>query len=189
MSWAPPSCRAFEEDLSALLDAELSPRRAAEVRAHVASCDHCGSRFAALERVDARLAEVSLPAIPDRLTEMLRARVAADGDVAPAESPTRRAPPRRRRWRRAALAAAVAAAAIALYLVVGDAPSPAGPGAPESRIARAGDATTATAPDLLDEASDEELALALEIDTVEDLDVIANLELLEALLSLEEETG
>jgi hypothetical protein len=42
---------------------------------------------------------------------------------------------------------------------------------------------------LLDAASDEDLALALELDTIEDLDVIENLELLEALLVLEGETG
>jgi hypothetical protein len=42
---------------------------------------------------------------------------------------------------------------------------------------------------LLDTASDEELALALEFDTIEDLDIIENLKLLEALLILEEGTG
>jgi hypothetical protein len=42
---------------------------------------------------------------------------------------------------------------------------------------------------LLEAASEEELALALDLETIEDLDVIENLDLLEALLLLEEETG
>jgi anti-sigma factor RsiW len=41
----------------------------------------------------------------------------------------------------------------------------------------------------LDAASDEELALVLEIETIEDLDVIANLDLLERMLSMEGEAG
>jgi anti-sigma factor RsiW len=50
-------------------------------------------------------------------------------------------------------------------------------------------AESAPVPSDLEAASDEELALVLEIETIEDLDVIANLDLLERMLSMEEGAG
>lgn len=49
----------------------------------------------------------------------------------------------------------------------------------------------APAPDspALDQASDDELAVGLDLDTIEDLDVIANLDVLEALVSAQEGAG
>jgi len=75
-----------------------------------------------------------------------------------------------------------------------DAPAP-----PEQRVAMqtptidpsaSADPKSVGAPEApLDAASEEELAVALELETIEDLDVIANLDLLEALVLLEEGTG
>ena len=70
----------------------------------------------------------------------------------------RRERPRAIRWAPWAAGAAAAAAAVALYLA--------------SR-------------DPLDAASPEELAVAIDLDTVEDLEVIANLEVLEAMVAQE----
>jgi hypothetical protein len=80
-----------------------------------------------------------------------------------------------------ALLALGAAAALALYLIIapGEQPLP-DVGPPEPRLATAAD---------LEAASPDELELALELDTVEDMEVIRNLELLEILVALGEGTG
>jgi hypothetical protein len=224
-------CREFEEDLSALLDDELAPERAGELRAHVAGCERCGARFAALARVDAALAGAPAPAVPAALRARLEARLAA---ARAADTGTRRllgwrAQRRSSPWL-AGGAAAVAAACAALYLMLVEraprAPGEAAPieiarpfseppppaQAPETprEPLRAGvpapeqiaqHETPASAPPApapaatskppaaqaidLDALSEEELGLALELDTVEDLDVIANLEVLERLLAAE----
>jgi hypothetical protein len=74
-------------------------------------------------------------------------------------------------------------------------PAPELPSVPESSVPQIAEATPAPTP--LPEAPDadfdpvpaEEIAVALELETIEDLDVIANLELLEALVALGEGTG
>jgi hypothetical protein len=80
-----------------------------------------------------------------------------------------------------ALLALGAAAALALYLTIapGERPLPRA-GSPEPRLATAAD---------LEAASPDELELALELETVEDMEVIRNLELLELLVALGEGTG
>jgi hypothetical protein len=98
----------------------------------------------------------------------------------------------RRPWRsRAAGAAAAVAAGVAFYLAIASrepAPQQADP-SPEQLAHRSEPAERAPEPAaaLLDLESipAEDLDLALELDTVEDLDVIANLELLELMLAAE----
>jgi anti-sigma factor (TIGR02949 family) len=162
-----PRCAAYLEDLSAFLDGELPPGRAAELRAHLEVCPGCAARLSRLREVDARLvASARRVAVPGDLRARLAARIAADA-AAPRRGAPRRAPawrgPRLAR-RAAAFAAAAAAAALALVL------------------ARPGGETELG-------GSDEDLALLLELETVEDLDVIANLDLLERMVELGEGTG
>jgi len=166
------SCASWVEDLSAFLDEELAPERSAELRAHLDACADCSARIARLREVDALLvAGAERASVPADLRARLAARIAAD-EAAPPRAAEPRAPARRalRLARRAAgLAAAGAAAGLALYLA-----RPASEPAPaESELGE----------------SDEDLALLLELETVEDLDVIANLDLLERLVELEGETG
>ena len=124
------------------------------------------------------------------------------------------APRRSRMWRPALGLALAAAAALALYLaVVARPPTPTGVDpepqvaretpraadpAPRAvarregpalateteapRVARVGEST----PEARDHWSDEEVAVALQLDTISDFDVIANLDALEQLLALEE---
>jgi anti-sigma factor RsiW len=161
-------CGSCAEDLSAYLDDELDAPRFAEVHAHLASCADCRARLDALRRVDAELAALPAPTASADLRHRLAVRL--DAEAAP---PRRVRPPRRRhRWTIGAGIASAAAAALVLYLAVGRGP----------RL------LPVAAMDL-DTAPAEEIAIALELDTIEDLEVIANLELLEALLALEEETG
>jgi len=168
-------CERSAENLSAFLDGELDAQTANEIAAHVASCTRCGARLEALRRVDADLAALPSPAIAGDLQQRLHARIAADA------SAQRRGPPRRRRLPLLPVSAAAAAAATAvLYLAVGGEVPPELPGEPgDSRIAEID----------LETASEEEISLAFDLDTIEDLEVIANLDLLEALVALEEGTS
>jgi anti-sigma factor RsiW len=209
-------CRAFDEELSALIDGELDARRRAEVEVHVAGCAGCARRLAALRSIDAALRSLPSPAVPSALRARLDRRLAAER----AEPGTRRVPPpSARRWRGllgVALPAAAAAAAVALYLALrapdpsGQTPEPApiakaplvAPAEPEAepRIAEAEPEPPAASPSPapvpriaerppqspgvgeLEALDTEDLAVVLDLDTIEDLPVIANLEVLERLL-------
>ena len=247
----PAACIPFHEDLSALIDEQLSPGREAQLRAHLEACDFCTRQLEELRNVDLALAGLAGPAAVSDLAAGLAARIAADatahsdastpvavdapahpdastpvvaGNVAP--------PPARRRWldgprlSRVALAAGIG---LVVWLVlrggesvvpeppiarVPAAQQPASPPlvaveqaepAPEPRVALAPAAATqvhepetriAQAPVApahparevdasLAGLPDDDLAMLLELENIEDLDLIANLELLETLLELE----
>jgi anti-sigma factor RsiW len=159
------TCQGFEEDLSALLDDELAPERAAELRDHVAVCAGCRELLGRLVRVDSALSGAPARPVPASLRARLEASLAADRQAGGAE-PRRavRAALGRRPWRAVGGMAALAAG-VAIYFAFTPAPAP---------------------PPLdLQSVPEDELGLALEIDTVEDLDVIGNLELLELVLASE----
>jgi anti-sigma factor RsiW len=171
-------CAAFAEDHSALIDGELSSGRAAEVRAHLEACGHCRARVEALRGVDRDLAGLAPPALPTDLRARLQSRIERPGQ----RPMGHRAPGRRRRWLAAPAAAAAAAAAVAaiLYLTPGE-PEPA-------LVAHAPSASPGALASPEPPAPPAE-ALPLGLESVEDLDVIANLELLEAFVALEGGTG
>ena len=102
-------------------------------------------------------------------------------------SPPQARPPRLRRLGRPALgfAAAAAAAVLALYLGVRTGETPLEGGAPAPQIARIAPPTAVD----LDAVPADELAMVLEIETIEDLDVIANLDLLVQLVAVEAGAG
>ena len=56
MSEIPATCLAYDEELSALIDGELSVEREAEVRAHLDACARCRSQVEELCNVDLTLA-------------------------------------------------------------------------------------------------------------------------------------
>ncbi len=136
MAAVPETCLPFDEDLSALLDGELTPVRAGEVEAHVAGCARCQAQLAAFQRLGARLRGVRGPDVPRDLEARLLGQVAAESRAMrrPAHASAR---PRRRPRPLGVLAgAALAAAALALYFgVVRRAPPPV-TGAPEISVAR-----------------------------------------------------
>lgn len=180
------ACARYAEDWSALLDGELDASREAEMRAHAATCASCAAKLASLARVDVLLAGLPVPETRAALLTGLRARIEAEPAPARAPTPVRNAPPppvrvatpvRRRSARGWWAAAVAAAAALALYLAL---PRPA-PVAPPVEVADepAGDPE-------FDALPADEIAVGLELDTAQDLEVIANLELLEAFVALEE---
>ena len=176
-------CEAYDEDLSALLDGELSEERETEVRAHAVACPHCTRRLNALRSVDRLLASAPAPAISHDLRARLDARIAADAG----RRPLRTRPPRRRRLGRPALgfAAAAAAAVLALYLGVRSVETPLEGGTHAPQVARTEPPRAVD----FDAVPADELAMVLEIETIEDLDVIANLDLLVQLVAVEAGSG
>jgi anti-sigma factor RsiW len=201
-------CGAYQGDYSALIDGELTPARAGLVQAHLAGCERCRSQVAALRSVDRALGALSPPALPADLRARLQSRI--EPSVA---APVRRAPPARRRWLAAPLAAAAMAAAVAavVYLVPvapDEAPAEeqvviAEPPVIEEQIvieepvviARVEPAIPETPPEVSPPAlaprtrAPADLEEELGLESVEDLDVIANLELLEAFVALDGGTG
>ena len=249
-----PDCQAFEADLSALIDGELSREREAQVRAHLAGCAACSGRLEALRRVDLALAELPQPAVSPRLAQQLSSRLrelererapgaasAAERRAQRAEGERRRAPARqaggagaqraegerrraparrapRRRWlsARAAIASAAAAAALALFVSLRGAEEPRpgaevarapaeapgraeGPAkapvaeprptpAPPAVVAEQRPAEPPAAPELGD-LSDQDVLLLMRLEEVEDLDLLANLELIEAMAAANQRKG
>jgi anti-sigma factor RsiW len=122
----PETCLPYDEDLSALLDGELSAARAAELRAHRDVCPRCTAQFEALRRADERVRSALRAPVPEedvrlaRIEAQLRARLAQEAAVR--AQPTRplhaQAPRRRRtRWIVAAGMGLAAAAALGLTLL------------------------------------------------------------------------
>lgn len=199
----PAACRGFDDDLSALLDEELAPGREAEVRAHLEACAGCRSRFERLCQVDLALASLPVSEVPAGLADRLRARVAEERHAPPRGRPVVRWAPRsRRRWRAAPWIGAALGAALVLYLSLprgtGEVPAPAESAPAVARTpaptpeqvetpapAPAPGALAGAEIEALPEEELDDLAVALELETVEDLDVIANLDLLEAVLARE----
>jgi hypothetical protein len=182
----PMDCTLYAEEYSALIDGELAPAREALARAHLDRCEPCRAQIARLRRVDGALANLSLPSFPEDLRARLQARIERPA------LPVLRAPRRRRRWLApSAAAAGLAAAASAVFYLATGPSEPASEDAPLV-VARA-------TPDLPDPAASTGLltpapgpgadGIDLELESPEDLDVIVNLELLEAFVALEGGTG
>jgi len=163
----------LDEDLSALLDGELSPERESELRARIVGEPALSARLAELERVGLALRAMPTEAPSPELRASLRAKLEREG-AAPAEN-SRALADRRRfvpSWAGGALAAA---AALALYLAV------------SSGSNFILDAEPVRIADVLAEATDEEIGIALEFETLADLEIIEDLDLLELMVELEEE--
>ena len=205
------SCRAFDEDLSALIDDELVAERRAEVLAHVAACPGCSARLESLRAVDRALADLPAPTVAPDLRARLARRIEG-------ERGAHRVPPPLRRSRRLVPLLglpAAAAAALALYFAVRT-PRPSGTPVEPVPIAKAAPAAPSPQPQIakaepvappvhaepqpgtpaerapqapaegeLEALDTEDLAVVLDLDTIEDLPVIANLEVLERLLQAE----
>jgi hypothetical protein len=209
-------CRPFDADLSALIDGELGAGRRAEIEAHVASCAGCSHRLAALRAVDGALAALPSPAVAPDLRARLAGRLAAEPGPRSARPPPARSRRMLRAALPAAAAAALALyLALRAPAPPGEPPEPAAiakappaaavePG-PEPQIAEtppeapAVEPAPSPAPQIaertpeaavegeLEALETEELGVVLDLDTIEDLPVIANLEVLERLLR--EEAG
>jgi anti-sigma factor RsiW len=63
----------YSPTLSSYYDGELSPAQAADVEAHLATCDACAAELRALKRISA----VTASAAPVQLSQMGRARILA----------------------------------------------------------------------------------------------------------------
>lgn len=159
----------IDQELSALIDGELEAERASELNARVASDPELKARLSSLEAVNESLRSLAPSAMPADLRARLQTRIEEDPETAkqPIASETSMG------WGRP-LAAALAAGLIAAWLLL--------PGSNR-------DVTLVAIDDIepmLEQASDQELAIAFELEALRDLDVIRDLDLLEALLAMED---
>jgi negative regulator of sigma E activity len=192
----------MDEELSALLDGELTPERARELREEVARDPALQGRLAAFEAVDQRLQSLPRPALASDLRARLQARI--DRLEGP-PSPTSLASPQveNPRFRRAIPLALALAAGLTVVLLTRPLGNPASPTeqlqVPPSPVTEvtvvvadtAKDPAPAPTPDAaleveIQDASDEELAIAFELEMLSELDMIWELDLLEALLAMED---
>jgi anti-sigma factor RsiW len=123
----PETCLPYDEDLSALLDGELSSARAAQLRAHCASCPRCTAQLAELRRANERVLSALRVPVPGegariaRVEAQLRLRLAQEsqtGVESRRQSRTQAPPSRRRNARWIVVAATGLAAAAALGLAL-----------------------------------------------------------------------
>jgi hypothetical protein len=113
------ACESYEADLSALIDGELAPPRAAEVGEHLSACAGCSRYFAALSGVDRVLAATAMPEVPAGLRSRLQEQIESIPEREEAARERHAAPRARRRLIRPAIGAAFALAASAVvYLAV-----------------------------------------------------------------------
>jgi anti-sigma factor RsiW len=163
----------FDEDLSAWIDGELAGQRRAALEAHLAGCAACSARVAELRAVDRALLALPAPAPGAGLRERLGARLSGHG--APAATAGRR------RFTPVLALPLAAAAALFLFLLL----RPATPPEPTAEPQLAQRVAPAPGEGGLDALDPEALAVVLELDTIENLPVIANLDLLERLIAAE----
>ena len=171
-----------DEDLSALLDGELSPEREAQLRARMAREPDLTECFALLAQADQQVRSLAGATLaPERLAGLRAAldrRLAGRGEES---SSTGRvlSLPRAVRWM--APAAAALAAGLTLYLALERTPE--GPATPET--ASEPRAETRPPSGELARLSEEEIAIALDYETLSDFEVIEQLEFLELLAALD----
>ena len=122
MSSSEMTCSTTSSELSALLDDELLPERAAAVRAHVAGCSRCRADLQALESVRRALRTGVAGDVPDLVVPIIT-RIEQE----------RAGGARRSEWKARAKIAAVAAAAAAVVLAGAWLPGPDDP--PEAALA------------------------------------------------------
>ena len=205
----------LDERLSALHDGELGPDEARTLRRRIESDPALARRQAAFARVDEGLRGIEGRDVPADLALRLQARIAAGAQAPPRAArvvPLRTAPPRRVRRALAGWGVAAAAAGLLLYVSLQPSAPPsvapaelaqrdpvvpttqAPPGEPSQRALAALPVETvveavppaATPADPFAGASEDELAIALQYDTLSDFDMIEDMEMLELLAALDD---
>jgi hypothetical protein len=117
-------CESYREDLSALIDGELSSQREVELNGHLSRCADCSLSLERLRGVDPMLAAIAMPEVPEalRLKLLEEIRNASEAEVAVQQRPT--APAVGAWFMRPAVAAPLAlAASVALYVAMTSEPT------------------------------------------------------------------
>jgi anti-sigma factor RsiW len=169
-----------DEDLSALLDGELEDVQVRQLRDRIAREPDLAQRLTELGRLDASLRGVAEEPVTVERVAAMRVGLQRRLDTEPRIPQSRgdgggaRVISLRRHVRWAAPFAAALAAGVALYLTLGPSPD-----RPASLPGAGSDAVNFAA------VSDEEIAIALEYETLADLEVIEQLDVLELLAAVD----
>jgi Putative zinc-finger len=141
------------ESLALYAEGELSHRRAAKVRAHLAGCADCAATVAALSEVTAQLSHVPAPPVPAAVAARLDAALSAESArraaaPVPAGAPQPR-PPRRNPLRSPAALRILAATGVAVVVAggVGYAIAQSGSSGPASTASGAAPAASHRSPE------------------------------------------
>ena len=165
----------LDQELSALLDGELTPERRTELEQRIEAEPLLAARLAELEAVNDSLRGLEPPGMPANLRARLQERIDSHHPAAALPPISNR---RVMRWGAplaAALTAALAAGLVAAWLFL-----------PASNTDVPQIADEREVPASFEEASDDELEIAFELETLRDLELIRDLDLLEALLAIED---
>lgn len=174
----------LDAEISAFADGELDLRRAAELEREIEASPLLARRLEAFRQLDRSLSQLSAPELPASLAARTRARTLADAVAPEAEASVHHLRESAGRFGPRTAVAALAALAAGLVLLLYLAPEPA---TRSLEVAEFEDWSRFEAE--LADASDEDIAIALELDTLSDLEVIRELDLLEALAEASEREG
>ena len=174
----------LDAELSAFADGELDPRRAAELEREIEASPLLARRLEAFRQLDRSLSQLPAPELPASLAARTRAGTLADAAVPEVDASVHHLRESAGRFGPRTAVAALAALAAGLVLLLYLTPDPT---TRTVEVAEFEDWSRFEAE--LADASDEDIAIALEIDTLSDLEVIRELDLLEALAEASEREG
>lgn len=162
----------LDRELSEFLDGELAPHRAADLETRLASDPVLAARLAAFAAADEELRSLARPEMPAGSRARLHQRI--DGG-AENEGTVRSRPLAGAMRVAVATAATLAAAALAVEFWF-----------PQSAIDPPPVEVASVVTEIVDDVSDDELAIAFDLETLRDLELIRELDLLEALLAMDD---
>ncbi len=164
-------CLSLRDEFSALMDGELSSEREAAVREHLSHCAACSAHLSSLGEVDDLLLGLQAPAVPGLLLTSIKERIRQEGGLdldLESNPPLRidRSSARNGSWTWSVPLAAAAAVLVLLAVVqLGEDPGSGQMVNQESTQA----------------VMDEELLFSVDIETIEEMELLEDLDVLEAM--------
>ncbi len=181
-------CHSLREELSAYIDGELTVEREATVGQHLSSCSACSAFLANLNSVDDLLLGLQTPAVPGQLLTSIKDRVRQeegrdlDSESVPAASCASSAA-RNASWTWSAPLLAAAAVLVLLAVVRFNEEPVSGPVANQDSsqavIENGGDARNSIV--LADGLEEEELLFSVDFETIEEMELLEDLDVVEAM--------
>jgi anti-sigma factor RsiW len=174
-------CHSLREELSAYIDGELSVEREAAVGQHLSSCSACSAFLANLNSVDNLLLGLQAPDVPGLLLTSIKDQIRQEEsrDLDSASVP----PPHNASWTWSAPLLAAAAVLVLLAVVRFNEDPVSGQvvnqDSSQAVIENAGEERDAIA--LVDGLEEEELLFSIDFETIEEMELLEDLDVVEAM--------